>query len=101
MGRDDTRVEYRIDAGEWKPMQCVERPDPRLLAENVRDDEAPSLRTYDRAPEATPSPHLWRGSLPTDLPPGTHRIRVRAHGVHPQREFDEAEASYRLEDAEP
>lgn len=101
MGRDDSRVEYRIDDGDWQPMQRVERPDPRLLAENVRDDEAPALRDYDRAPEATPSKHLWRGVLPTDLAAGVHRIRVRAHAVHPGREFDEAEASYRLDDAEP
>jgi hypothetical protein len=101
MGRDDTRVEYRIDEGDWKPMQRVERADPRLLMENMRDDEASALRAYDRAPEATPSRHLWRGVLPTNLAAGAHRIRVRAHGVHPGRGFDEAETSYRLEDAGP
>lgn len=101
MGRDDTRVEYRIDEGDWQPMQRVERADPRLVAENIRDDEAPSLRSYDRAPEAAPSGHLWRGTLPTGLAAGEHRIRVRAHAVHPAREFDEAEATYRLEEAAP
>lgn len=101
MGRDDTRVEYRIDEGDWTPMQRVERPDPRLAAENLRDDEATTLRSYDRAPEAAPSKHLWRGALPTNLAAGGHRIRVRAYGVHPGREFDEAEATYRLDDAEP
>ncbi|MFX6122919.1 calcineurin-like phosphoesterase C-terminal domain-containing protein, partial [Acinetobacter baumannii] len=55
MGMDDTRVEYRIDDGAWQPMRRVERPDPRVLAENVRDDEADALRGYDRSPEAAPS----------------------------------------------
>ena len=78
MGMDDTRVEYRIDGGEWQPMRRTSRPDPRLLAENVRDDAATTLRGYDRAPEAEPSAHLWRGALPTDLEVGEHRIEVRA-----------------------
>lgn len=99
MGMDDTRVEYRIDDGAWQPMRRVERPDPRVLAENVRDDEADALRGYDRSPEAAPSAHLWRGALPTDLAPGEHRIEVRAfdrwHGE--QR----ASAVYRLQEAAP
>ena len=52
MGRDDSRVEYRVDGGDWKPMQRVQQPDPRLLAENLRDDAAEALRGYDRSPEA-------------------------------------------------
>ena len=78
MGRDDTPVEYRIDDGAWQAMRKVLQPDPAVLAENIADDLATTLRAYDRLPEATPSPHLWRGTLPTDLAPGTHRIEVRA-----------------------
>ncbi|MEE7548421.1 calcineurin phosphoesterase, partial [Xanthomonas sp. Kuri4-1] len=40
MGQDDTDVQFRIDGGAWQPMRRVERPDPRLLVENVRDDLA-------------------------------------------------------------
>jgi len=78
MGDADTRVEYRIDGGEWKPMRRVERADPRLLVENVADDLAPALRGFDRSPEAVNSTHLWRGALATDLGPGEHRVEVRA-----------------------
>jgi hypothetical protein len=78
MGDADSRVEYRIDGGEWKPMRRVERADPRLLLENVADDLAPALRGFDRSPEAVDSTHLWRGALPTDLPAGEHRVEVRA-----------------------
>lgn len=78
MGQDDSRVEVRIDDGEWKPMARVAQPDPALLAENMRDDDAQALRGYDRSPEAEPSTHLWRAALPTDLAAGAHRIEVRA-----------------------
>jgi hypothetical protein len=78
MGQDDTRVEYRIDDGPWQPMRRVAAPDPWLVAENVRDDLAETLRGYDRTPPAEASPHLWRGTLPTDLAVGEHRIEVRA-----------------------
>src|SRR3546814_19245581 len=44
----------------------------------MRDDRAETLRGYDRSPEAKPSPHLWRGALPTDLAAGEHRVEVRA-----------------------
>ncbi len=99
MGMDDTRVEYRIDAGAWQPMQKVLQPDPALLTENARDDLAEELRGYDRSPEAQPSPHLWRGALPTALALGEHLVEVRA--------FDRwrgevtATTRYRLEDADP
>jgi hypothetical protein len=78
MGHAATRVEYRVDTGDWRPMTRVEQPDPRLLVENVRDDLADTLRGYDRSPEAEPSQHLWRGNLPTDLAAGVHEVEVRA-----------------------
>ena len=99
MGDAETRVEYRIDGGAWKPMKRVEQPDPRLLVENMRDDTADALRGYDRSPEAEPSQHLWRGALPTGLEAGEHRIEVRAF----DRWRGEVRAStrYRLADADP
>ena len=99
MGRDDTRVEYRIDDGAWQPMQHVLQPDPTLLAENARDDAADVLRGYDRSPEATPSPHLWRGALPTRLATGVHRVEVRA--LDPWRGWQQASSTYRLDSASP
>ena len=98
MGHDDTRVEYRIDEGEWKPMAKLLAPDPRLLAENARDDFSDVLRSRDRSPEAEPSTHLWRGALDTGLSAGAHRIEVRA--------FDDdgvehlARTTYRLDEWE-
>ncbi|HEU4774729.1 MAG TPA: calcineurin-like phosphoesterase C-terminal domain-containing protein [Lysobacter sp.] len=97
MGMDDSRVEYRIDEADWKPMRRVEQADPDLLAENVRDDEATVLRGFDRSPEARPSRHLWRGALPTDLATGEHRVEVRV--FDPWLGEQRAETRYRLQDA--
>lgn len=97
MGQDDTRVEYRIDQGEWRPMTRVNEPDPRLLAENVRDDQADALRGYDRAAPARPSLHLWRGTLPTDLAIGEHAVEVRA--FDPWQGEQRAATGYRLDNA--
>jgi hypothetical protein len=97
MGEDETRVEYRVDEGQWKPMALVRQPDPALLAENARDDGADQLRGYDRSPEAEPSQHLWRGALPTDLAVGEHRIEVRANDQW--RGEQTATTMYRLQEA--
>lgn len=98
MGRRDDRVEFRIDGGDWMPMRRVLAPDPNLLRENLRDADAETLRGYDRSPEATTSSHLWRGTLPTDLMVGEHRIEVRAFDAW--RGELRAETKYRLDDAE-
>ena len=97
MGQDDTKVEYRVDEGLWKPMTLVRQPDPSLLAENMKDDGADTLRGYDRSPEAEPSRHLWRGALPTDLSAGVHRIEVRANDQW--RGEQTASTAYRLQEA--
>jgi hypothetical protein len=99
MGMDDSLVEFRIDDGSWQPMRKVLQPDPALLVENARDDLADHLRGYDRSPEATPSPHLWRGTLPTDLAVGEHAIEVRY--VDTWRGEQRANTSYLLEDHAP
>jgi len=99
MGQDDTPVEFRIDDGPWQAMTHVLQADPAMLAENLADDQATQLRSYDRSPEATPSQHLWRGTLPTSLASGEHRVQVRATiaGYGEAR----AEWTYRLESAAP
>ena len=99
MARPDARVEVRIDDGPWQPMQRVNRADPRVLAQNLRDDAAPALSAYDRAPEATASSHLWRFALPTDLAYGEHRIRVRA--IDAWLGEVSQDAVYRLETGNP
>ncbi|SDY95853.1 Calcineurin-like phosphoesterase [Lysobacter sp. yr284] len=99
MGGNDSRVEYRIDGGAWKPMRRVEQPDPALLAENARDDAAAQLRAYDRTAIATPSPHLWNAPLPTDLSAGEHAVEVRT--FDPWQGEQRLSTAYRLIEAAP
>ena len=96
---DDAVVEYRIDDRAWQPMRRKPGLDPWLLRENQRDDDADALRGYDRSPEAEITPHLWRGTLPTDLAAGAHRVEVRY--LDPWRGEQRASAEYRLDDASP
>lgn len=97
LGHARTRVEYRVDGGEWMPMRHWPAPDPRLLLENARDDLADGLRSFDRSAEAEPSTHLWRGALPTRLGVGEHRVEVRAFDDHGGEH--RASLVYRLDEA--
>ena len=99
MGTDDTRVEFRVDGGDWMPMKKVLQPDPALLAENAIDDASEVLRGHDRSPEAEASTHLWRGALPTKLDAGEHLVEVRAFDRW--RGEQRATTTYRLEEASP
>lgn len=99
MGDADSVVEFRVDDGRWQPMRRVVQADPRVLAENVADNQAPTLRSFDRLPEATPSRHLWRGTLPTDLAEGEHRVQVRTHDRW--RGQLQAQTRYRLVNRQP
>ena len=99
MARPDAQVEFSIDDGPWLPMQRSLESDPRVLAVNLRDNAAEVLSAYDRTPEATPSSHLWKAALPTNLATGIHRIRVRA--IDAWLGEVEQETQYRLLEARP
>jgi hypothetical protein len=78
MGQEDDKVEYRIGNGEWRPMTWVEAPDPKFLAEVMEWDTAETLMPGRRPSNPVNSAHLWRGSIPTNLGEGIHKIEVRA-----------------------
>jgi hypothetical protein len=65
----------------------------------VRDYSTDSLRGYNRLPEASPSTHLWRGVLATNLDVGSHRVEVRANIAGFGQSL--AQVNYRLDDATP
>jgi hypothetical protein len=76
-GSDATQVSMRVgEQGEWKPMEQVTLPDPAFLAEKLRE-QALSDRTWVDLPEPHPTPHLWRGMLPTNLLDGSHLIQIQ------------------------
>ncbi len=70
----DARVSMRVDGAPPVPLQAVRTKDAFLVAyvEKYRDTLPGWL---DGAIETD---HIWEGSLPANLSPGTHRIEVRA-----------------------
>ena len=82
-GSERSTVEMRIgDHGEWIEMEKVEVVDPyyrrlyewdQKVAEAV-DGSVPYRLNLN---EPRQSSHIWRATLPADLPPGSHVIHVR------------------------
>lgn len=95
MGSENDTVLYRIDQGEWKPMEYVEEQDPSYEAELYRWDTSDSLLTGRRASNAIESRHLWKGEIPTKLKEGTHEIEVKAIDMYGEEHT--ARSTYKLQ----
>ncbi len=83
-GSEASRVELRINnTGPWRPMEQVAAEDPAYAALKAAEADArpPPGRPL---PPAISSPHLWRATLPADLPTGMHRLDVRETDVFGQ-----------------
>jgi hypothetical protein len=76
-GSDRSTVEMRVHAdGPWTRLEKTAEADPFFVAIKKLEGDGKNLRGR---PITTPkvSHHLWKGLLPTNLPPGVHRIAVR------------------------
>lgn len=78
MGRKDSQVEYRIDQGQWKPMNYVEDADPSFLTKMFEWDLSDTLKNGRRPSHPEKSTHLWQVTFPRNLGKGEHLIEVRA-----------------------
>lgn len=96
MGHKRSKVEYRIDDEDWKPMRYILKPDPAYVAELYRWDTADVLSRGRRPTEAADCSHLWWAPLTNDRSVGTHRIQVRATDDY-GRVFIQ-ESSYRIQE---
>lgn len=92
-GSARSTVEMRIDDRPFAPIERTERPDPdyrRTWEHEVEvhrlEVEAKGERSVDWIvlPRPRASTHLWTGSLPRDLGPGLHRIRIRSTDMYGQ-----------------
>lgn len=95
MGRKGDEIMYRVDDGAWKAMQYYQDYDPSYLHLLHEWDFAETLMPGKRPPNPEECKHLWRGSIPTDLPPGEHTIQVKATDMF-GRTFTQ-KSSYRVE----
>ncbi|MFD2825903.1 calcineurin-like phosphoesterase C-terminal domain-containing protein [Leeuwenhoekiella polynyae] len=78
MGSAADTVEYRVDNGEWKPMQYVEEQDPSYELSVYEWDTTETLMEGRRSSNPINSTHLWRGNIPAKLKKGSHRVEIRA-----------------------
>ena len=72
-GGPNSKVRYRIEDGEYRPLKRVLRKDPYMLEQYARHRS--SKKTWV---EATLSTHMFEADLDANLPPGVHAITVQA-----------------------
>jgi hypothetical protein len=78
-GSERTQVAFRVlPGGDWLPLRRTVAEDPHYAARTVMRDLSDAPPAGTRLPPAQPSHHLWHARVPRTLPPGRHRIEVRA-----------------------
>jgi len=78
IGSPNDVVSCRIDEGEWKPMQRVNEFDPKYL-HLLHEWDFSDVVIGDRRPSnPVHCSHLWRSSVPSNLPVGLHTIEIKA-----------------------
>jgi hypothetical protein len=82
-GSERTQVELRLGDAGWTPLRREAREDPYYL-QAIERDLVRVPRPPFFLPPAIPSPHLWVGTLPENLPPGVHALEVRATDMYGQ-----------------
>lgn len=76
-GSNRSKVEMKLGAGEWLPMERVEVEDPYYLAMK-RLEKGENPPPGRKLPDVIKSSHIWRATLPAGTPAGTHLIEVRS-----------------------
>ncbi|MGA0555248.1 calcineurin-like phosphoesterase C-terminal domain-containing protein [Larkinella sp. VNQ87] len=85
-GSARSTVEMQLDGrGNWLPLELRPAPDPAVAAMHRLGpylDAAVDGQKLDKVlgwkmDEPEISRHIWRGTLPKKMPPGTHRLTVR------------------------
>jgi len=83
-GGDRTRVDMRVDGGDWAALDQVREPDPAYVA-LVEHEKTLNPPPKPALPAPIDCPHLWAGTLPGNLPAGEHLIEVRATDIWERR----------------
>jgi hypothetical protein len=87
MGRKDSKVEYRINGGQWQPMTYTEDEDPLYVGKLYEWDTSDKMIPYRRPSHPVISTHLWRAPAPANMPPGKYTIEVRATDMFGKQHF--------------
>lgn len=78
MGSEQDSVLYRIDQGEWKPMDFVRTYDPAYIHTMQEWDYVDELLPGKRPSNPSESMHIWMGRILNHLEEGLHTIEVKA-----------------------
>lgn len=89
-GAVSSSLRYRVgESGQWREMDRVLEEDPYFRQIYMAEKEileqmeaAGAPKPFRQLSTARPSTHLWKSSLPENLPVGTHLIHVRATDRH-------------------
>lgn len=95
IGSQNDLIEYRIDNGKWKKMILADAADPSYLHILHKWDFTDELMPGKRPSVPVNCTHLWKGSIDTTLPLGTHQIEVRATDMFGKTHY--GTSSYRIE----
>lgn len=76
-GSPKSIVQMRVgESNAWTKLEFLNQVDPYYKA--MKDLEASTTPPPGRRlPGQMNSPHLWSGTLPANLPPGTHKVEIR------------------------
>jgi len=90
MGSEKDKVEYRIDRGEWRPMQYVLREDPLFANLVFCWDNSDTLIKGKRPSNPVQSTHIWSANISGTFSQGEHNIEVRATDMFGQVFFQQS-----------
>lgn len=96
--RDD--VSFRINGGNWTPMDFTPVQDPTYVTNLYKWDQSDTLLMGKRSfYRATNSSHLWYSRFPRDLPVGEHKLEVSVTDMFGRTHT--TTASFRVEEPKP
>ncbi|MCH7400309.1 calcineurin-like phosphoesterase C-terminal domain-containing protein [Belliella kenyensis] len=78
MGTEENEVRFRLNEGKWVKMSYLEDYDPKYMLDLFEWDRSEKLLEGRRPSLPAKSTHLWRASVPNNLPAGIHTIEVEA-----------------------
>ena len=100
MGSKRDEVSFRVNGGEWMPMEFTPVQDPTYVTNLYKWDLSENLlmgkRSFYRAVNST---HLWNVRFPRDLDVGEHQLEVRAKDMFGR--YHTTSTKFRVEEAQP
>jgi len=89
MGMPTDEVMFSVDNGEWKKMKYTNDDDPAYESTFYKWDVSEKAMEGRRPSKSMKSTHLWSAKIPTDLPVGEYKIKIKATDLYGKEHFGE------------